>query len=98
MKENEFQAKLVKELKVLFPGCIVHKGNANLKQGIPDLIILYKNKWAALECKRNKPSPSDFQNNQEYYVNLMNEMSFARVIYPENKKEVLNELGEIFKS
>lgn len=98
MKERDFQAALVKELKALFPGCIVTKGNANLKQGIPDLIVLYNDKWAALECKIKKPSPSDFQSNQEYYVDLMNKMSFCRVIYPENKKEVLNELAKIFRA
>lgn len=98
MKERDFQAKLVKKLKALFPGCIVQKQNANLKQGMPDLLILYKDKWAALECKKHKPSPSDFQSNQQYYVDLMNQMSFCRVIYPENEKEVLDELESAFRA
>ena len=94
-KENQFQSNLKKELEKRFPGCIVPKLDANNIQGIPDLLVLYKNKWATLENKRN--SKASKQPNQEYYVNRMNEMSFSRFIYPENKDEVLNELTEMFK-
>lgn len=96
MKENKFQSNLKKELKDKFPGCIVTKLDSGDIQGIPDLLILYKNKWATLENK--KDSKAHKQPNQEYYVNKMNEMSFSRFIYPENKDEVLNELTEMFNS
>lgn len=87
--ESGFQDKLVKELKEdIFPGCMVFK--MDQKQGIPDLLILYNDKWASLECK--KSSTAKKQPNQEYYVGLMNEMSFSRFIYPENKEDVLSEL------
>ena len=93
-KESVFQKDLKKELKERFPGCIVTKLNANNIQGIPDLLVLYKDKWATLE---NKKSEKAFkQPNQEYYVNKMNDMSFSRFIYPENKDEVLNELSKLF--
>lgn len=91
--ESGFQDKLIKELKILFPGCITFK--MDQIQGIPDLLVLYKNKWASLECKqfaRAKKQP-----NQEYYVGLMNEMSFSRFICPENKDIVLSELKKVFK-
>lgn len=52
MLENKFQANLIKELKKLFPGCIVMKNDASYIQGIPDLLILYNDKWASLECKK----------------------------------------------
>ena len=94
MLENKFQAKLIKELKSLFPGCIVMKNDSSYIQGIPDLLVLYKNMWASLECK--KSAKASKQPNQEYYVGLMNKMSFARFICPENKEEVLTELKKIF--
>lgn len=93
-KESEFQSKLKKELKERFPGCIVTKLDSGDIQGIPDLLVLYKNKWATLENKRSAKASK--RPNQEYYVNKMNEMSFSRFIYPENKDSVLDELGEMF--
>lgn len=94
--ERDFQANLVKEIKTMFPGSIVMKNDSSYIQGIPDLLVLYKNKWASLECK--KDANAKRQPNQEHYVGLMNEMSFSRFIYPENKEDVLNELCETFKS
>ena len=90
MLENRFKTKLTKELKDLFPGCIILHMDPNEIQGIPDILILYKNKWAALEGK--KSARAAHQPNQEYYVELMDRMSFAAFIYPENKDIVLDEL------
>lgn len=90
MLENVFQSRLIKELKELFPGCVIMKNDSSYIQGIPDLLILYKNKWASLECK--KTSRAARQPNQEYYVEKMDEMSFSSFIYPENKDEVLDAL------
>ena len=95
MLENKFQAKLIKRIKDLFPGCIVMKNDSSYIQGIPDLLVLYKNRWASLEVKKN--ARASRRPNQEYYVNQMNEMSYSRFIYPENKEEVLSELREKFK-
>lgn len=94
MLENKFQANLVKELKSQYPGCIVMKNDSSYIQGIPDLLVLYKNRWASLECK--KAANARKQPNQEYYVGLMDEMSFSRFICPENKEEVLEELQHVF--
>lgn len=94
-KESKFQSDLKKELEKRFPGCIVTKLDANNIQGIPDLLILYENKWATLENKRSEKASK--QPNQEYYVDRMNNMSFSRFIYPENKDEVLKDLTKLFK-
>lgn len=94
-KESEFQKNLKKELKAIFPGCIVTKLDSGDIQGIPDLLVLYKNKWATLENKRS--SKATHRPNQDYYVDKMNEMSFSRFIYPENKNSVLDELKKLFK-
>lgn len=53
MLESEFQNKLIQELKKMFKGCIVTKLDSSHIQGIPDLLILYNNKWATLECKKS---------------------------------------------
>ncbi len=90
--ESGFQDRLIDELEDLFPGCMVFK--MDQIQGIPDLLVLYKDKWASLECKRSARAKR--QTNQEYYVGKMNEMSFSRFVSPENKEKVLNELQEIF--
>lgn len=94
MLENKFQANLIKELKGMFPGCIVMKNDASYIQGIPDLLVLYNSMWASLECKKNAKASK--QPNQEYYVGLMDKMSFSRFICPENKEEVLDELNLYF--
>lgn len=96
MLENKFQAKLIKKLKEIFPGCIVMKSDSGYIQGIPDLLILFGGKWASLECKKSVNASK--RPNQEYYVNRMNEMSFSRFICPENMKEVLDDLYKAFKS
>lgn len=92
--ERDFQAKLIKDLKSQFDGCMVMKLDSSYIQGIPDLLVLYKNNWATLECKKSANAKK--QPNQEYYVGRMNEMSFSRFICPENKEEVLNELQQAF--
>ena len=94
MKENQFQAKLIKELKKQYPGCIVLKNDPNYIQGIPDLIVLYGEKWAALEVKRSESAPH--RPNQEYYVEKMQGMGFSAFIYPENREDVLNALYDYF--
>lgn len=94
MLESKFQADLKKELKQKFNGCIVTKLDSGDIQGIPDLLILYKDKWATLECKKNEKASK--RPNQQYYVDKMNKMSFSRFICPENKEEVLNDLQNMF--
>ena len=94
--ERDFQAGLIKELKARFPGSIVTKLDSSHIQGIPDLLILYKDRWATLECKEN--SKAAHRPNQDHYVDTMNEMSFSRFIFPENKEEVLNDLQQAFES
>ena len=92
MLENKFQSNLIKELKVRFPGCMVLKNDPTYIQGIPDLLILYNNKWASLEVKKNENAKH--RPNQDYYVEKMNDMSFSAFIFPENKEDVLHDLEQ----
>lgn len=95
MLERNFQEKLIKELELIFPGCIVTKIESYI-QGFPDLLVLYGKRWALLECKKSEFEKR--QPNQEFYIDVCNSMSFARFIYPENKEEVLNELQQAFRT
>ena len=95
MLENKFQGQLIKDLKERFPGCLVLKNDPNYIQGFPDLTVLYKDKWALLEAKRERRA--SHRPNQDYYIREANNMSFARFICPENKEEVLNELQQTFE-
>lgn len=95
--ESAFKSKLRKELELMFPGCRIFKNDAELQQGIPDMLILWKDRWAMLEVKRKRPtSERDFEPNQEWWIEILNDMSFAACIFPENKEEVLYELQQAF--
>ena len=95
MLENNYQFALKKKLQKIFPGCIVLKNDAQLHQGIPDLLILYNDKWAALEVKKSENSPH--RPNQDYHVQKMHDMSYAAFIYPENEELIFSELKEVFR-
>lgn len=95
MKESEFQAKLIREIKKRFPGAIVLKNDPNYIQGFPDLTVLYKDRWAVLEIKRNEKA--SHQPNQDYYVSQADRMSVGRFVYPENMMEVLDDLARSFQ-
>lgn len=94
MLERDYQKKLVKKLKDIFPGCIVVKNDAQLKQGIPDLLVLFKDKWVALEVKKSESA--SHRPNQDYNVERMNNMSYAAFIYPENEEKIFSDLKEVF--
>lgn len=93
-KESQFQSKLIRDLKEKMPGCIILKNDPNYIQGFPDLLILYNDRWAALECKRE--AKASRQPNQEYYVSKLNQMSFASFIDPENKEDVIHGIQSAF--
>lgn len=95
MKESAYQAKLIKRIKKRYPGCYVLKNDANYIQGIPDLLILYGDKWAMLEVKVSKDA--SHQPNQDFWVSQFNKRSFASFIYPENEEEVFDGLDKAFE-
>lgn len=95
-KESQFQGELIRELKDRFPGCKVLKNDPSYIQGFPDLTILYKDKWAVLECKRGEHE--HHQPNQDHYVRELNEMSYSAFIFPQNKEQILDDLEQAFKA
>lgn len=94
--EGRFKEELTKDLKDLFPGCFILKNDEQLCQGIPDMLVLYNTRWAMLETK--KSPTADHEANQDYYIEMFDEMSFAAFVYPENKEEVLDALQSALQS
>lgn len=91
--ERDFQASLIKEIEMRIPGSIAQKMESYI-QGWPDVLVLYNDRWALLECKKNRKATH--QPNQDDYVELLDKMSFSRFVYPENKEEVLHDLQQAF--
>lgn len=96
MRERVYQTHVIKELRRMFPGCVILKNDAEYMQGVPDRILLYGPFWAMLEIKAH--ARASRQPNQEYYVRMLNEMSFAAFIHPGNEAEVLSALQFAFES
>lgn len=94
--ENVYQAELIKRIKSLIPGSFVLKNDPDYIQGIPDLLILYKDKWAILEVKRSENEKH--RPNQDYYIDMFGEWSYASFVYPENEEVVLDELQRALES
>jgi hypothetical protein len=96
MLERKYQAELIKRIRLRFPGCILLKNDSSYMQGMLDWILLWEDRWAMLEVKASRDS--DEQPNQRYYVEQLNDMSFAAFIYPENEEEVLDEIQRQFEA
>jgi len=92
--EAAYQRILIIRLQAMFPDCFIIKNDAAITQGIPDLLILLNDRWGMLEVKLSERSP--IQPNQEYYINMFSEMSFASFIWPEIEEEVLHDLSSAF--
>lgn len=92
MRESTYERKLKDKLRDMFPGCFLTKPDPREHQGVPDILILFKNKWAMLEVKMDGSSP--VQPNQPYYVEKFRSMSFAAFINPQTEDEVLNALSK----
>ncbi|WPJ30612.1 endonuclease [Streptomyces phage Psst1] len=95
MLERDYQKRLIETLEKMFPGCFILKNDPGYLQGVPDLLILYGGRWAMLEVKANAKAPS--RPNQNYYIELLNGMSFAAFIHPSNEQEVLDALRAEFQ-
>lgn len=94
LRETRYQNDLITTITMRFPGAVVLKNDASRIQGIPDLLVLYRDRWAMLEVKISEMA--DVQPNQDWYIDLFNGMSFAAFIYPENEEEVLYALQQAF--
>lgn len=97
MLESQFQQSLIERLEKTFPGSIVMKNDPGYIQGIPDLTMLYKNKYFAFECKRS--STEKKRPNQQWYVDHINEMGGnAYFIHPDNVEEIIHDIQRVFNT
>lgn len=96
VNENKYQSELKKRIRARFPGCLIFKNDPVDMPGVPDLAIIYKDKWAMLEVKRTENA--EHRPNQDYYVAKFGTWSFTSFIYPENEEEVLNDMARSFEA
>jgi hypothetical protein len=90
-RETDFQSHIILRLREsVEPHGYVLNLDGSYIQGFPDILILYKNRWAVLECKRC--FNAEEQPNQRYYIEHLSHLSFAAFIYPENEDEVFDDL------
>jgi hypothetical protein len=94
VRENKYQSELIKKISTLFPQSMVLKNDPNYIQGVPDLLVLCDERWAMLEVKAS--AKASHRPNQEYYVEKLEHIGFARFVYPENEDEVLRDLNQYF--
>lgn len=92
-KEADFQATIIKWLR--HNGCLVlkYQQNATTRAGIPDILFLKEGFWGAIEVKKAKNAP--FRPGQKEMIAKMDEMSWAKAVYPENWADTQAELGQM---
>ena len=99
LTEAQYQSKLKEKLQERMPDAYIMKMDptANGIQGFADLLILRKNKWAVLEVKKDENAPH--RPNQDYYVEQVKKMgNFSAFIFPQNEKEIMDELERALNS
>lgn len=96
VRENKYQQGLVKRISQCLPGCLILKNDPNYLQGVPDLLVLYGDLWVMLEVKASKSAR--VRPNQKHYVEKLDDMGFARFVYPENEEEILEEVVSYLRS
>lgn len=96
MSEATFRTKFLKDVKDLSPDIFIEFADPQRCNGIPDVIIFYKKKFARIETKRSKIASK--RKHQEYYIKYFNSQGiYAAFLTPENKEEVFNALRRYFK-
>lgn len=96
MRESTFRTGFIRKLRLLSPDIFVEFADPSRVNGIPDLIIFYRDKHARIETKRSKNASKRLH--QEHYIQLFNSYGvYSTFLTPENEEEVLNELRRYFQ-
>lgn len=91
-----FKTKFIKNLQLEFPDCVVMLTDAQYQQGVPDILMLVGDAWFAFEVKA--AANSSRRPNQEWWVDILNRLSYASFVYPENEREVLDEVQQALEA
>ncbi len=94
-KETNFEKKVIEKLMRWYPDAIVLKIHPGLNPGFPDRLALIGSSWLAFEVKRSIDSAK--RPNQDYYIDLLNQMSAASFVYPENQERFFDEVQRTFQ-
>ena len=94
-RESNFEHALVRRILRIYPGAIILKNDANRLQGFPDRLILFGKAWAAFDTKAKETA--GHRPNQDYYIDLLNQMSYASFVYPQNEETFLHELQQTLR-
>lgn len=94
MRESKFEQDFCKKLKELHPHIQILKNDSSYRQGIPDRIVLFRDKYAMLEFKRSQNATH--RPNQDWYVEFFNKDAYAAFVYPENGEDQLSNLKSYF--
>jgi Holliday junction resolvase len=89
-KESDFQAKVIKKLKSLGLAVVKNQAGPGVPTGFPDLTAFGEGIYFCLECKASARAKK--QPRQDYWVNKLNEWSYAAFIYPSNYDKVMSEI------
>lgn len=84
---NGFKTRFIKRIKRECPFAVVLLTDPGYLQGVPDILVLVEDYWFCFEVKAAKGSRR--QPNQTWWVDKLDDMSFARFVYPENEEEVI---------
>ena len=101
MSEATFRTKFINKFcertgKKKNVDIFVEFADAGKVNGIPDLIIFYKKKYARIETKREQDAAKRLH--QEYYINMFKKQGiYAEFLMPENEEEIINGLRRYFK-
>lgn len=95
--ESDYQADLIKTIKndLGTDDLDILKNDADYRQGIPDLLVVYKDRHAYLEAKISETAPH--RPNQDFYIEKAKRNSFGAFIYPENQEQVLMDMYAYLK-
>lgn len=90
VKESDFQAKVIKQLKSMGLAVVKNQAGPGVPTGFPDITAFGEGIYFCLECKTSARAKK--QPRQDYWVNKLNEWSYATFIYPSNYDKVMSEI------